>query len=290
MGLLLGSGFGLINAICGPAADATGSSSWPEQLSVAPEDAFVRAMTALGLVLAARLLTGVVLAFTARVPGRIGVRAARISLRVTPPLARRFVSVIISAGLSSWTGAALAAPALAATQPAATAVPVPVLAPPEAKLQTWPDLGRPGADVPTSRAPSSNDVGQRSWPDLGRPGATVPPSPAPRSPVAPRKPSYGTPTAQSTADSADRPPAPGRPTAGTTTRPAAGSSPPADVVVAPGDCLWTLAQRDLDSRGSAAPSPADVAGATEKWWQANRTVIGADPDRLIPGQHLRPPA
>jgi hypothetical protein len=291
VGLLLGPGFGIVNAICGPAADITGEMSWPELAYVAPEDAFVRAMTALGLVLAVRLLAGVTLAFVARVPGRTGVRAARISIYVTPPHARRFVRLIITASLSSWTGVALAAPALAATQPTATVVPAPVLAPPEALLQNWPDLGRPGTDVPTAPAPSRTDsAGRRSWPDLGRPGTTVPSAPAPTSTVAPRGPSSPIgPTTQATA-AAGPSAATGRPTSSPTSRPVAAASPAGDVVVEPGDCLWTLAQRDLDNRSSAAPSPADVALATQKWWQTNRAVIGADPDQLMPGQHLRPPA
>ena len=58
------------------------------------------------------------------------------------------------------------------------------------------------------------------------------------------------------------------------------------VVVHPGDCLWDLADRALG--GHAAP--ARIAAAWPAWWQANRAVIGADPDLLWPGTHLRRPA
>lgn len=287
--LLLGPGIGLVNAVCGPAADATSALSWREQLHVAPEEALVRLMTALGLVLAARLVAGLLLALAARLPGRTGVRAARLSIYVTPPLARRFMHVIISVGLSSWTGAALAAPAMAATTPTATVVPTPVLAPPEAALQTWPDLGRPGMDLPTAvTPPMTNSAGRRSWPDLGRPGTDVPTSPAPK-PTGSRKPA-DTRKSQPTSRSADHPDAPAPAGPNSASRSATTSPRAADVVVAPGDCLWTLAQRDLDIRTSTAPSPADVAAATEKWWRANRAVIGANPDRLVPGQQLSPPA
>jgi hypothetical protein len=54
------------------------------------------------------------------------------------------------------------------------------------------------------------------------------------------------------------------------------------VVVRPGDCLWSIAARDLPS-----DAPPEVVAAR---WQAiyalNRTVIGPDPDVVVPGQHL----
>ena len=58
-----------------------------------------------------------------------------------------------------------------------------------------------------------------------------------------------------------------------------------EVVVRPGDCLWTLAARSL---GPAA-STRSTAAAWPLWWAANRTVIGDDPDLLRPGLRLRVP-
>ncbi|GIL35573.1 LysM peptidoglycan-binding domain-containing protein [Phycicoccus sp. DTK01] len=57
------------------------------------------------------------------------------------------------------------------------------------------------------------------------------------------------------------------------------------VVVHRGDSLWTLAARHL---GPGA-SDAEVARAWPRWYAANRAVIGADPDLLLPGQVLRAP-
>jgi hypothetical protein len=292
--LLLGPGYGLINALCGPAPEGAGAMSWPELLYELPEDGFVRMMAALGLVLAVRLLAGVLLAFAARVPGRTGVRAAWMSMYVTPPPARRFVHLLISVSLSSWTGAALAAaPALAATSPTATVVPAPVLAPPEATLQTWPDLARPGADVPSSLPRAAHRTGQQSWPDLGRPGTDAPSAPTPKAAPTLSKslpqPSGDAPGPKPTARHAGHPAA-RQPASSPTAPPAAAPPAATDVIVAAGDCLWTLAARDLGQRGATEPTPAGIAAATEKWWQANRSVIGTDPDRLMPGQHLRPPA
>ena len=57
------------------------------------------------------------------------------------------------------------------------------------------------------------------------------------------------------------------------------------VVVRSGDTLWDIAARQL---GSAA-TDTEIAHSWPLWFSANRSVIGADPDRLRPGQRLRPP-
>ena len=56
--------------------------------------------------------------------------------------------------------------------------------------------------------------------------------------------------------------------------------------VTEGDSLWTLARQSL---GPGA-SDARVARAWPLWYAANQDVIGADPDLLIPGTVLKPPA
>jgi hypothetical protein len=66
----------------------------------------------------------------------------------------------------------------------------------------------------------------------------------------------------------------------------AGASPTAPAVdVRQGDCLWHLAE------ASAAPGSSD-AEIDHRWraiWRANREVIGADPNLIVPGQHLTMP-
>ena len=59
-----------------------------------------------------------------------------------------------------------------------------------------------------------------------------------------------------------------------------------EVVVRRGDSLWDIAARQLGPGASAA----DVAVEWPRWHDANRDVIGPDPDLLIPGQRLVPPA
>jgi len=66
---------------------------------------------------------------------------------------------------------------------------------------------------------------------------------------------------------------------------AAPSRAQAAVVVRPGDCLWSISARRLP--GHATPSR--IAQAWPAWWQANRAVIGDDPDLIQPGQRLLPP-
>jgi nucleoid-associated protein YgaU len=59
------------------------------------------------------------------------------------------------------------------------------------------------------------------------------------------------------------------------------------VVVRPGDTLWSLAAARLG--GGDRAEPRAVAAAWPRWWQANRAVVGPDPDLIRPGQVLQPP-
>ena len=58
------------------------------------------------------------------------------------------------------------------------------------------------------------------------------------------------------------------------------------VVVRRGDSLWDIAARSLPAGAGAA----EIAAEWPRWWAANRDVIGPDPDLLLPGQRLVPPA
>jgi hypothetical protein len=59
-----------------------------------------------------------------------------------------------------------------------------------------------------------------------------------------------------------------------------------DVLVRPGDSLWSIAAAQL----GRDIVPAEIAVAWPHWYSANRAVIGADPDLIKPGQRLAPPA
>ena len=58
-----------------------------------------------------------------------------------------------------------------------------------------------------------------------------------------------------------------------------------EVVVRRGDTLWSIAARHL----GPDPSDAEIAQAWPAWHDANREVVGPDPDVLLPGQVLRAP-
>jgi hypothetical protein len=57
------------------------------------------------------------------------------------------------------------------------------------------------------------------------------------------------------------------------------------VRVRPGDSLWLITAHRLGPN----VAPAEVAAAWPRWYAANRDVIGADPDLILPGQLLSPP-
>lgn len=67
----------------------------------------------------------------------------------------------------------------------------------------------------------------------------------------------------------------------------AGDAPgDAAVVVRRGDSLWAIASRELGPTASEAA----VDARWRRWYAANRSVIGADPDLISPGIRLVPPA
>ena len=66
--------------------------------------------------------------------------------------------------------------------------------------------------------------------------------------------------------------------------PADDPAPRTEVVVAPGDSLWSIAAAQR-SEASAADLARDVATIHRE----NRAVIGADPDLILPGSRLEIP-
>jgi len=57
-------------------------------------------------------------------------------------------------------------------------------------------------------------------------------------------------------------------------------------VVLRGDTLWDIASETL----GGAPTDAEILREVTRWHDANRDVVGPDPDRILPGQILRAPA
>lgn len=77
--------------------------------------------------------------------------------------------------------------------------------------------------------------------------------------------------------------------------PRAGAARESRVAVEPGDTLWAIAAAGLTSvqggsgQAHPAPSDAEIAAAVTRWHQANREVLGANPDLIRPGTVLRRP-
>lgn len=110
--------------------------------------------------------------------------------------------------------------------------------------------------------------------------ATAPSAPPPPAAAAVTDLDWGAPLPEEPAPpAADAPPPP--PARAAPARPAQ-----AAVLVRPGDTLWALAAQEL---GGAATDRA-IAQRWPAWWQANRDVLGSDPDLLVPGQQLTPPS
>lgn len=65
-----------------------------------------------------------------------------------------------------------------------------------------------------------------------------------------------------------------------------GAAEPDTVVVRAGDTLWDIAARHLGPQADAAA----IAEAWPQWHEANRDLIGPDPDFLLPGTSLTPPS
>ncbi|MET1133470.1 MAG: LysM domain-containing protein [Aeromicrobium sp.] len=76
---------------------------------------------------------------------------------------------------------------------------------------------------------------------------------------------------------------PDRPLTATPAPVAPAPEPQAHLVV-PGDSLWSIV-RDR----SPGADDARLDAAVDRWYRANRAVIGDDPDLIQPGQRLDPP-
>lgn len=76
---------------------------------------------------------------------------------------------------------------------------------------------------------------------------------------------------------------PDRPLVAGTVEPAVKQS---TVVVQSGDTLWAIARARLGPNAGVAATAREV----DRWHDANRDVIGDDPDLIHPGQRLVPPS
>ncbi len=231
----------------------------------APQDAVagVLAVVALGAwLLVAYLAVVVLLTFATRLPG-VGAFCAGLLRRLAPAALRSAVAV------------ALGAAVVIGTTSGASAAPV---------SSSTTELSAGTSTRSVSVDPGS--IGDLDWPSP-TPRAAVP---APTGARPTLTPAADTPSPTS-APSFSEPPAAPAPTHPPAKAPVTSDAPSrtpdaSEVVVHSGDTLWGLAAQTLPT---GAPDAA-VAAAWPAWWEANREVIGDDPDQLWPGQVLQAPA
>jgi hypothetical protein len=208
-------------------------------------------------------LLGLVLTALSAVPGVVGTLSRGLTRRLLPAGARRASALALGIGLvaggplltACGPGPAAAAPTATATATARSATPT--------VIPDWPGHIADQPSAPAGSAP-----------------AGTPSAPAPTPAEAPTVPTAATASAPVAAVDPSGPEAvPDWP------MPAPGTH-----VVLRGECLWDIATADLQQRTGRLPTGGEAAAAVHAWWQANAAVIGPDPDVLLPGQVLHPPA
>lgn len=251
------------------------------------------------------------LSVASRLPGVVGRVAGLLRDRITPRFVRRALGLGVGLGLAASSGTAWALPPSSADGTVLgpppfvagldwpTGGPVPMVsappmapaataAPPRAVLD-WPATG-PMSVFP---APSPVDSGVVAAPAIGAPLGS---GPADSSPVRPPPPVARAMPRLVTGRAGRAEPvhSPGR--AGSPSPAARLSMAPVDpspprsrageVVVRPGDTLWGITARWLGARATEA----GVAAQWPRWYATNRAVIGPDPNLIVPGERLSPPA
>ena len=251
------------------------------------DDVLLVVLAWVGVLLAAWLALGSLLAVASLLPGAWGRVARAVVERVTPVAVRKVLTLVLGASVGSM--ALPPAPVSSAgSGPAA-------LAPGYTPSEMTPGYAPTAAPSPGSAgaADSAGSAGSAT-------GATLPA--VPHVAVDPG-PGYA-PTA-GRAEQGVGPPAAPRPLDGpgyVPTRPAPVHEAVGSRLMAPtprpttsvhdlvtvhrGDSLWAIAARHL----GPGVSDAQIAREWPRWYTANRDVIGDDPDLLVPGRQLRPPS
>ncbi len=240
-------------------------------------------------------LAAVVLVSRGRGPtGRRGLTLLRM---LAPSLARRIAAsaMVASAATGLSAGVAHADPVVDATAPAVAAAADPGNDGPSG-VETIRTAGLVAdraalaaalrsTTVPATPADDASGDGENET-DQGPPTDTAPSRPAPSDTDAPDLPPLG--WAEPAPDPVDSsaPTGEAPPTEGDAHH-VLPERAPHIVVVERGDCLWGIAD---DLLGPGRDADADVASAWPVLYEANRTVIGTDPDHIEPGQQLTVPA
>lgn len=293
LGLLVAGALGLALAVVLAlwlSAELSSTRLWRVEDVVAPVVVAVGALAA-GWVGTSCLVAGVCAA--ARTVGGVWRTGEAMVHRWAPGMVRKGLAVAVAAAVGLGTAAGAHAAVAPAPAPPAAAVTVDL---------GWTPTGTPQA--PTSAedvtvAPASTASEAPDGPAPGEPSAeAAAPSPGAR-PTAPPLPAAEERDAVQLAASPVSADLTALPAVAAATDPepttladpvvhrrdlpaAAAPAAGGTVLVQEGDTLWGLAARAL---GPAA-SDAQIAAEWPRWYAANASVIGADPDVLVPGQVL----
>lgn len=219
----------------------------------------------LGWLVAVAACTAV--AATSGVLGRAATRAAG---RIAPAAARRLVAVAIGLSVAAGPTAACSTGPEGQLASAAEVVTAEQIDP-----STLPSVGRPGQPVvpPGLDASGSSPLQTPVEAPTGTPAEV----PGADGEVQPTASSISPPRDQDAVTTS----------AGLTIEPSREHPPGAsEIVVHRGDSLWTIVARHLGPDATAS----DVAAEWPRWHAANHDVVGDDPDLILPGMVLRPPA
>lgn len=268
------------------------------------DDVLLVLLAWVGLLLAAWLALGSLLAVAALLPGAVGRAAACVADRVTPVAVRKALALALGASVGS-----LALPpalvSVAGSGPVGRSTDAhgPGARTTGAGLSLGPSRALAPGFAPTEAVP-----GFTPSTDPGRGAATPPAAPAPRPPDGPGYAPTPSDAGPASSGRADRVRGSGTTPSRTVRGPGyVPSAPPAVhdadrsrlmvptprvttaahdlVTVRRGDSLWSVAARHL---GSSA-TDAEVAREWPRWYAANRAVVGADPDLIVPGEVLVAP-
>lgn len=253
--LLAGTGLTVVTALLGRLAwsIATGPA-----VARDPSAVLVAATACGAALLATRLVLCSAACVLAVLVGRSPVaagRAARVALSTSPPALRPGLSALLAGSLAI----GVAGPALAAAPPSAVAAG----GSGRRSVATAADESLPAPGWSALPVPGWSALPAPGWSALAAPGSR---------PTAPRR----SPAIVQAAPDVHL-------VTGTGARSAA---PDDELVVRRGDSLWHLAARSLGPSATVA----EIAAEWPRWWRANRDVIGADPDLIVPGARLRAPA
>lgn len=216
-------------------------------------------------------------------------RLAAVLGCISPPIARRVAASCIAVAIMAFGAGTASAATSGDRRPPSVRewLEGPSSDGPAAPSGTWyPDPADPTGDSGPHGTVDLDDLDARTTTSTAATTSTTQPARSTTTrPPTPRRPHRSRPTTTTTWARFTPPPYAG-PRDAESTAPSTGTTPaPTAYTVVPGDCLWTIAAHRLPPTASAA----EVDRAWRAIYDANRTVIGSNPDLILPGQVLALP-